>query len=221
MNKTYSKLFTGIRQKCLRDGWFGPDALAPGPLEKLVAANPRLSRYTLPRASATDLRRSGFVHSPASQEQLEMAEHELGFSLPLLLRSLYTEVANGGFGPCGGIKGICGGYGSRESGTASSDNETIIDQYHRRSEKREIDLHAYQMLWKDDTLLLPYGEWPGHLLPFCDMGDVIEACVDEQEQLFFVSASKDDERYALLRTRWTLEEWLWRWVRDENLLELS
>jgi len=36
---------------------------------------------------------------PASLEQVEEAELKIGYPLPPLLRRLYLEVANGGFGP--------------------------------------------------------------------------------------------------------------------------
>ncbi len=39
------------------------------------------------------------------EEQLHATETALGFLLPLVLRALYAEVANGGFGPGGGIQG--------------------------------------------------------------------------------------------------------------------
>jgi hypothetical protein len=40
---------------------------------------------------------------PASPRELAQSEERIGFNLPPLLRSLYSEIANGGFGP---------GYGS-------------------------------------------------------------------------------------------------------------
>ena len=41
--------------------------------------------------------------TPAGSTALDFAEARLGFSLPPLLRRLYSEVANGGFGPGGGL----------------------------------------------------------------------------------------------------------------------
>ncbi|MGV9806692.1 hypothetical protein [Micromonospora chersina] len=45
---------------------------------------------------------------PASAEAVADAERLLGHPLPPLLRRLYLEVANGGFGP--GVLGVAGGY---------------------------------------------------------------------------------------------------------------
>jgi hypothetical protein len=47
---------------------------------------------------------------PASVEVVAHFEAELGHSLPSLLRRLYLEVANGGFGPSYGVLGLDGGH---------------------------------------------------------------------------------------------------------------
>src|SRR5713101_8141546 len=39
------------------------------------------------------------TYPPATEEQLRASEQALGFLLPPLLRTLYAQVANGGFGP--------------------------------------------------------------------------------------------------------------------------
>ncbi len=44
---------------------------------------------------------------------LDAAEAELGFALPALLRRLYLEVENGGFGPGAGLLGVEGGIRMR------------------------------------------------------------------------------------------------------------
>ncbi|MFF3686650.1 SMI1/KNR4 family protein [Streptomyces sp. NPDC002187] len=46
---------------------------------------------------------------PATPEAVAEAEEAIGFPLPPLLRRLYLEVANGGFGPREGILGVSGG----------------------------------------------------------------------------------------------------------------
>ena len=47
--------------------------------------------------------------APASPQAVSAAEDAVGASFPPLLRRLYLEVANGGFGPSGGILGVGGG----------------------------------------------------------------------------------------------------------------
>jgi len=44
--------------------------------------------------------------APASEAALQAAEARLGTPLPALLRRLYAEIANGGFGPGGGLLSI-------------------------------------------------------------------------------------------------------------------
>jgi len=43
--------------------------------------------------------RAGTLPPPATPEAVAAAEEVIGFPLPPLLRRLYVEVANGGFGP--------------------------------------------------------------------------------------------------------------------------
>ncbi|MGH4031337.1 hypothetical protein ACQB60_20655 [Actinomycetota bacterium Odt1-20B] len=47
--------------------------------------------------------------APATEAAVTEAELVIGFPLPPLLRRLYLEVANGGFGPGEGIVGVRGG----------------------------------------------------------------------------------------------------------------
>ncbi|GEJ99353.1 hypothetical protein TNCT1_16300 [Streptomyces sp. 1-11] len=47
--------------------------------------------------------------TPASPKAVAEAERVIGFPVPPLLRRLYTEVANGGFGPGEGVLGVSGG----------------------------------------------------------------------------------------------------------------
>jgi hypothetical protein len=54
--------------------------------------------------------RTGFVYPKATPAQVASSERMLGFALPPVLRELYQELANGGFGPVAGLRGIEGGY---------------------------------------------------------------------------------------------------------------
>src|SRR5436305_14391050 len=77
-------LFKSIRAKCLQDQCFGSEQSSPAWNEDVPV---------------DDLKRFDFAFLPASEEQLSITEKLLGFTLPQLLRALYAEVANGGFGP--------------------------------------------------------------------------------------------------------------------------
>ncbi|MFJ6012851.1 SMI1/KNR4 family protein [Streptomyces sp. NPDC092952] len=52
---------------------------------------------------------TGTFPPPAAPKDVVEAEKVIGFPLPPLLRRLYIEVANGGFGPDEGILGVRGG----------------------------------------------------------------------------------------------------------------
>jgi hypothetical protein len=51
----------------------------------------------------------GPLFPPLSMADLEKAEHRIGRRLPELLRRVYTEVANGGFGPDSGLASLTDG----------------------------------------------------------------------------------------------------------------
>jgi hypothetical protein len=123
------------------------------------------------QANSLNVRMSRFAYPPASEEQLRATETALGFLLPPVLSALYTEVANGGFGPGGGIQGTLGGYGSRTDEQAG----TIVDDYHwhcqigytevgHHGPVRLIDLANTAEQWKHgsgkEDLLLPHEVWP-------------------------------------------------------------
>src|SRR5215471_5371863 len=88
-------LMEQIRQYCAAGGWYGADLRGPE-WEREVAAN--------------DPRRAAFPFPPATVEQLQETETLLGFTLPPFLRTAYTELGNGGFGPAYGLRGTVGGF---------------------------------------------------------------------------------------------------------------
>jgi hypothetical protein len=169
-----------------------------------------------------DPRRFGFAYSPATEEQLRTSEAALGFPLPPLLHTLYAELANGGFGPGAGVRGIIGGYGTP---TPPLDeyrtDETIVgyDSWHK-THARLIDLTDYADQWKQDAhgeyLLLPYTVWPQRMLALCDLGCCQTACLDGTSGQMFCSApSENDELYLLWRLAPSLEAWLEQWLAQE------
>jgi hypothetical protein len=75
---------------------------------------------------------------PASLEQVEEAEQKIGYPLPPLLRRLYLEVANGGFGPHWGVVGV---VPNRPSG----DDEVITDLWY--GDEPNDPLHGLIMIY--------------------------------------------------------------------------
>jgi hypothetical protein len=90
------------------------------------------------------------VFAPATVLALDAAEAELGFALPVLLRQLYSEVANGGFGPGAGLFGVKRGH-------------------------RDVDGRTLSALYRAFRV----QEWPPQgVLPLCDFGCGAWSCVD-------------------------------------------
>jgi SMI1 / KNR4 family (SUKH-1) len=208
MDTTFKRMFERIQEKCQGDGWYG-------------------GKLDLRHARSDHPQRHGFAYPPAGEEQLRATETALGFLLPPVLRALYAEVANGGFGPGGGIQGVLGGYGSRTDEPA----RTIVDDYHwhcqigyteggHHGPVRLIDLANVAGQGKrgsgKEDLLLPHEVWPEQLLLFEDLGCCMEACLDcKTGHVLCIAPSGNDEEYEIGPIAPSLEEYLERWLRDE------
>ena len=136
-----------------------------------------------------------------------------GFPLPPFLRSLYTHIANGSFGPGAGIRGVVGGYGK---GTfASGNDETILKKHYDRESL--IDLRKYAEQWRRSSvdgqqLNLPSDVWPRQLIPICDLGCQQEVCVDQEGQTYLWYPSEEDGFLFTLSKETTCEQWLQQWL---------
>jgi len=92
---------------------------------------------------------------PATEAQVAATERALGFALPPLLRRLYLELGNGGFGPCRAFLGVHGGYADEDIGK----NLTLAD--------------LYAVFHDPKDTLLPYG-----VVPVFNWGCTRRSCVD-------------------------------------------
>jgi SMI1 / KNR4 family (SUKH-1) len=90
--------------------------------------------------------------APVSAAALAKVERELGFSLPPLLRRVYTEIGDGWFGPGCGLQGAVSGH------------------FHDDEDKRASLADVYHINHKD--------EWPDGLVPLVHWGCAIFSCVD-------------------------------------------
>ncbi len=160
------------------------------------------------------------TYPPATEEQLRASEQALGFLLPPLLRTLYAQVANGGFGPDYGIKGAMGG--------CAGDLGTIVDMYlEGREEVRQgraqlVDLAAYEQLAYDidvrnigytvvlnRVIELPERALPESLLGFYSDGCGIFSSIDLNTGRIFL----ESHPYLYYEAH-SLEEWLERWLNE-------
>lgn len=90
---------------------------------------------------------------PLSNALLVQEEHRLGIRLPLLLNRLYTEVANGGFGPGEGLLSL--------SPVSAADHPISYFHGDFRAARNQ---HG--------------AEWAETIVPFSHWGDLILSCVD-------------------------------------------
>jgi hypothetical protein len=151
--------------------------------------------------------------SPASEAELAEAEDQFGFRLHPLLRRIYLEGANGGWGPEFGASGLITGArpDRREHGTVG---------WLRSMCEPEDDPEAPD----------PWPGWPDGLVPVSTWGCAIWSCVDcmspEGRVIRFdpntVGAFDDDPWKAVwLPERPSLREWLIDWLEDRLPFEMT
>jgi len=147
------------------------------------------------------------VHPPAKARLLAIAERKLGFQLPDLLRAIYTQIGNGGFGKAYGFVGI-------EGGATDESGRSFVRVYK--------DMGQYQ---KDS----PLWRWPEQLLPVCRLGCGMWSCFDCKRANVPVfifdpnNLSSDPEDEEETRLRWansfwyesrSLIAWLESWLNE-------
>ena len=175
------------------------------------------------------------IYPSVSDGVVAAAEKELGFALPPLLKRIYIEIGNGGFGPGYGLYGLSANVGE--------------DDYPEALEAIYAALRAEP----------PQGfsSWPEGLIPLCTWGCAIDSYVDCTDAKYAVSVfnpethcldsgnvtatlttadgkvielnsleelgpgspagSAGKAATGLIRHKETLEEWLNAWARGVDL----
>ncbi len=216
--QTPASLVARIRHQCAQQRWYGPWAQGP----EVVIVSER------------DPRRRAFTFPPATADQLAATEQALGLPLPPVLRVLYRELANGGFGPGYGLRGVLGGYGTPAD--ARDDDDTLLGAYPlTRKGMTPIMLTRQDAHWRAPDRVdgspfvhLSSRRWPQGMLRICDLGCVQEICVDLDGQVYLETPVTHDEegnliemgeengvshyQYQLERLPYQLDEWLERWL---------
>ncbi len=168
----------------------------------------QLQQRNADRNSATD----GGIHArkpfpPLAAKDLRAAERAVGFKFPELVRSIYLEVGNGGFGPEYGIVGTKGG--------AKLDGCSLESCY-----RDMLKLEEHHAVWR----------WPQRLLPLANYGCSMWSCVDcEYKRLPMIlwdpnnldsELDADDARLNWGNSFWdqsaSLNTWLNRWLSEEE-----
>lgn len=151
------------------------------------------------------------IFRPATSRLVGSSEKKLGFPLPQLLRRIYLEVGNGGFGPFYGFLGLDGGAGF-EGG------RTLLAKY-----KELRNLKSENRLWK----------WPNRLLPLCSFGCGCWVCIDCKDpklRLFMFDPNTleeelegDDAKVNWASAFWNMGEfflsWLDGWLKGKAFKE--
>jgi len=132
------------------------------------------------------------IGKPATSEDVLECERSLEFSLPELLRRLYVEIGNGGFGP---------GYGFFPIPTIETSRAPTL-------------LSLYQELKRPAAS--PGWEWPTGLLMICDWGCLIRSCVDVLSPDLPIFTATE---YGVHTSKRTLETWLSGWAAHVDLWE--
>lgn len=144
------------------------------------------------------------VPPPVSLDELELAEQKLGFQLPSLLRALYLQIGNGGFGP---------GYGliSLNDMGAKNYHINLVDGY----------LLGINFVQAD------YPSWPRQFITVCNWGDNITSMVNWTTPLSPVYRFNGDKydtgpfESAIKLESLSLQTWLEDWLNDRPLFKLA
>lgn len=164
------------------------------------------SRATNPGLRTDEvLHGGGFSSERLDESAIAEAECRLGLRLPLMLRALYREVGNGGFGP---------GYGllPLTADPRSAKVETVVDLYSalRRSDPED-----------------PAWCWPDRWVPFCDWGCAIRSCVDctsgDEGVLTFDPHARQPNQgmsASFAATHSSLDAWFLDWVSGADIWEI-
>lgn len=121
----------------------------------LIAAVRRRAATAATRTDQSDVSPTSVARA-LSDAEITKVEARLGLRVPSFLRSVYSNIGNGGFGPGYGLMGLLGGFTDDQA-------RSVVDLYE----------HFRQSDPKD-----PVWQWPAHVLPVCHWGCGIYSCVD-------------------------------------------
>ncbi|MFG2915961.1 hypothetical protein ACGF0D_24130 [Kitasatospora sp. NPDC048298] len=144
---------------------------------------------------------------PAPAQAADEFEALTGFPMQPLLRRIYCEAANGGFGPYGGAL--------RRRGSVPCGVVSLTDTKQRFS--NETSLMSLYRSW----LSQPSGEdefYPRNVLPLATLGGVIWWCIDlsTPEGRMWGGDENACDRHWLAPQDLTLAQWLTDWLRGDD-----
>lgn len=151
----------------------------------------------------TSMDEDRIANPPATGAQIEAAETRLGFALPPLLRRIYSEIGNGGFGPGYGLFPLSG----RADDPSGHDGYGVVDLY-----------FSFRYRYS------PLGQrWAERLLPICHWGCSYFSYLDCAVPLTPVISLAEDNHgdgpwgCAINLHAQSFEDWMRRWLDGEDL----
>lgn len=156
----------------------------------------------------TGLLQKQSANSPVSRGDLEHAEALIGFPLPTILRRIYLEVGNGGFGPGYGLLPL-----NNEEDPHALVSDSLVTDYvvmhlatpEQMEAYRQGDVHASPLL-------------PEKMLMICDWGDNITSwlnCAQPEIPVLCSEATLDWQKFKVEASSFL--EWMETWLQDIQL----
>jgi hypothetical protein len=146
---------------------------------------------------------------PASPELMAKAEDLIGFQLPPLLKALYGELANGGFGPV--FVPLFSPTPHRPFGT---EQDGAIDMY---MALREADLeYELDLMECEGAPRNSQFSWRPKLIPLCEWGCNIRSAVDCAKPDLPVFRADPNKSVFLSRESPSLAKWLEDWLDSKG-----
>lgn len=224
----YKDLIERIRDHCQHTAW---DAQHLGPKERWpIRAIADYDGWYIPSretfialAKENHGRQPELAFPPATEQQIKETEQQLGFPLPLLLRLLYTQIANGGFGPGYGIIGaldgfsLLDGFGNNivlgyQKAIAHAEQLVRLETYEMAAcgslSQEQISPEGERIYLRD----FPERAWAEGLVPLCYWGCGICTYLDVSTEHIFQGMG-----WPHLFVAASLEEWIERWLAGESL----
>jgi hypothetical protein len=150
------------------------------------------------RTKMTDLRGPSHTLKPGNPAEIANDETRLGYTLPSLMKRIYIEIGNGGFGPGYGLIGLTNGIPDDTGKTGPA----IYEQFRKGSPDE------------------PNWKWPDGLLPICHWGCAILSCVDSNFRMRIFDPNVyggNDWADAFFEESADFETWIKAWASGVDL----
>ncbi len=168
---------------------------------------------------------SSLAFPPATEAQLRRTEELLELSFPPLLRALYTQIANGGFGPGGlqseRISGVLGGFRHETIDRLLQDQQLLLKQgfsfvniEDREAQQGDACILLFEQRVFPHNMFCLLRDSNFEMYLQCQTGRIYLA-TDDYNAL--VHPGEEFEGWIWFRLRNSLADWLVSWLHDETI----